>query len=137
MLKSRNLCRAVVASVIAGLLVTTMPMPRAQAALVTSEELATQRSAAADRARINELLARDEVKSQLETYGISSEEAQARINALSDEEIMQIAGKMDELPAGQSALGVIIGAILVVFIVLLITDILGLTRVFPWTRPVR
>lgn len=137
MLKSRKFCRAVIAAVIAGLFVTSMPMPRAQAALVTSEDLATQRSVAADRARINELMAREDVQRELKTYGISSDEAQARVNSLTDEEVMQVAGRLDQLPAGQSALGVIVGAAVLIFIVLLITDIVGLTKVFPWTRSVR
>ncbi len=137
MLKSRKFCRAVVAAVTAGLFVTSMPMPRAQAALVTSEELVTQRSVAADRARINELMAREDVQRELKTYGISPDEAQARVNSLTDEEVMQVAGRLDQMPAGQGALGVIIGAALIIFIVLLITDIAGLTKVFPWTRSVR
>lgn len=137
MLKSRKFCRAVVVAVIAGLFVTSMPMPRAQAALVTSEDLATQRSVAADRARINDLMAREDVQRELKTYGITAEEAQARVDSMTDEEIMQVAGRLDQLPAGQSALGVIIGAAVIIFIVLLITDIAGLTKVFPWTRSVR
>jgi hypothetical protein len=137
MLKSRKFCRAVVVAVIAGLFVTSMPMPRAQAALVTSEDLATQRSVAADRARINDLMAREDVQRELKTYGITPDEAQARVNSLTDEEVMQVAGRLDQLPAGQSALGVIVGAAVLIFIVLLITDIVGLTKVFPWTRSVR
>ena len=137
MLKSRKFCRVVVAAVTAGLFVTTLPMPRAQAALVTSEDLATQRSVSADRARLADLVAREDVQRELKTYGISPEEAQARVASLSDEEVADAAGRLDQLPAGQGALGVIIGAALLVFIVLLITDIAGLTKVFPFTRAQR
>jgi hypothetical protein len=137
MLKSRKFCRAIVAAVITGLFVTSMPMPRAQAALVTSEDLATQRSVTADRARLNDLLAREDVQRELKSYGISPDEAQARVNSLTDEEVAQVSGRLDQLPAGQSALGVIIGAALLIFIVLLITDIAGLTKVFPFTRAQR
>jgi hypothetical protein len=137
MLKSRKFCRVVVAAVTAGLFVTSMPMPRAQAALVTSEDLATHRSADADRARLNDLLAREDVQRELKSYGISPDEAQARVSSLTDEEVAQVAGRLDQLPAGQSALGVIIGAAVIIFIVLLITDIAGLTKVFPFTRAQR
>jgi hypothetical protein len=41
---------------------------------------------------------------------------------------------MDQLPAGGDAVGVLIGASLFVFIVLLITDILGFTDVFPFVK---
>jgi hypothetical protein len=137
MLKSRKFCRSIVAAVIAGLFVTSMPMPRAQAALVTSEDLATQRSATADRARLNDLMAREDIQRELKNYGISPQEAQARVDSLTDEEVSQVAGRLDQLPAGQSALGVIVGAAVLIFIVLLITDIVGLTKVFPFTRAQR
>jgi len=137
MLTSRKFSRAVVGAVIAGLFVTSMPMPRAQAALVTSEDLATQRSVAADRARLADLVAREDIQRELRNYGISPDEAKARVNSLTDEEVADAAGRLDQLPAGQSALGVIVGAALIVFIVLLITDIAGLTKVFPFTRAQR
>lgn len=137
MLKYRKFCRAIIASVIAGLFVTTMPLPRAEAALVSSEQLATQQSIASERARLRDLVSRDEVQAELKAYGISAEEAQARVASLTDEEVMQVAGRLDQLPAGQSVVGVIVGAAVLIFIVLLITDIAGLTKVFPFTRAQR
>ena len=61
------------------------------------------------------------------------EQAQARVNAMSDEEVTQLAGRIDQAPAG----GDILGLMFTVFIVLLVTDILGLTKVYPFTRSVR
>jgi len=66
--------------------------------------------------------------------GISPMEATARVDSLSDAEIMQIADKMDQLPAGGSTFGVIIGAAVIIFIVLLITDILGFTDIFAFVK---
>jgi hypothetical protein len=60
--------------------------------------------------------------------------ARARVAALTDEEAATLAGRIDQLPAGSSD---ILGILLVVFIVLLITDILGLTKIFPFTRSIR
>jgi hypothetical protein len=137
MLTSRKFFRPIVATVIAGLFVTSMPMPRAQAALVTSQDLSTQRSAAADRARINDLMAREDIQREFKNQGISPQEAQARVNSMTDQEISQVVGRLDQLPAGQSAVGAIIGAAVLIFIVLLITDIVGWTRVFPFTRAQR
>jgi hypothetical protein len=48
--------------------------------------------------------------------------------------VREIAGRLDQLPAGQSAVGAVVGAILIIFLVLLITDLLGLTNVFPFVR---
>jgi Family of unknown function (DUF6627) len=53
-----------------------------------------------DRQRIFELLNNQEVVDELQKYGISKVEAIARINSLSDEEVTEIAGKLDELPPG-------------------------------------
>jgi hypothetical protein len=55
---------------------------------------------------------------------------------LSNEEIRQIAGRLVELPAGEGAgaIGIVVGAILIIFLVLLVTDLLGLTDVFPFVK---
>ena len=60
-------------------------------------------------------------------------EARKRIAALSDEEVAAISSRIDALPAG----GEIVGALLFVFVLLLVTDILGFTKIFPFTRSVR
>ena len=48
---------------------------------------------------ILDLMNRREVVDEFEKYGISKMEATARINSLTDEEVTQIAGKLDGLPA--------------------------------------
>jgi hypothetical protein len=76
--------------------------------------------------------ARSDVVAQLEELGVSPEDAQSRVAALTDEEALLLADQIENAPAGG-----IIGAILLVFFVLLITDILGFTKVFPFTRSVK
>ena len=107
----------------------------AQATLITTEQVA--RIAAAERGdspheRLAGFLARGDVQAELERLGVSPEHAHARIVALTDEEATLLAQQVDHAPAGG-----IIGAILLVFFVLLITDILGFTKVFPFTRSVK
>ena len=58
----------------------------------------------------------------------------ARAANMTDAEVMQIAGQLEQLPAGQDALGTVLGVVIVIFLVLLVTDILGLTNVFPFVR---
>ena len=89
---------------------------------------------ATDQGRMIELLDRAEVQAQLQAYGVSVAEAKARVAALTDEEAAQLAAHIDSLPAGGVG---IISALLIVFLVLLLTDILGFTKVFPFTRPVK
>ena len=86
-----------------------------------------------ERERVAAMLERADVQSQLEALGVNPADVKARVSALSDDEAAQIAGRLDQLPAG----GNIVGAIVFVFLVLLITDILGLTKIFPFTRSVR
>jgi len=89
---------------------------------------------AGDRERIAAVLEREDVRAQLAARGVSPEQAQARVAALSDAEAADLAARIDELPAGGVG---IIGAALIVFLVLLLTDILGYTKIFPFTRPAR
>jgi hypothetical protein len=44
---------------------------------------------------------------------------------------------MDQLPAGGDGIGTIVGAAVLVFLILLITDILGFTHVFPFVKSQR
>ena len=67
--------------------------------------------------------------------GIDPLEAKDRVNSLSDAEVQTIAAKIDELPAGGSAVGALIVIIVVAFLVLLITDMLGLTNIFTFINP--
>ena len=105
-----------------------------QAALISTEQVATVASAQQDRARISAQLARPEVQAQLESLGISKSDAEARVAALTDDETSLLARNVDTLPAGGDG---IVGAILLVFLILLVTDILGFTKVFPFTRTMR
>ena len=79
-------------------------------------------------------LDRAEVREQIAALGVDPNEAAARVAALSDGQVREIAGQLDQLPAGQSAVGVVVGAILIIFLVLLVTDLLGLTNVFPFVK---
>ena len=80
------------------------------------------------------IVAREDVQTALIAQGINPLEAKARIDSLSDAEAIDLADQIEQQPAGGSALGVIVGALLIVFIVLLITDILGYTDIFPFVK---
>jgi hypothetical protein len=86
------------------------------------------------RSFVNSVLSRDEVTASIVARGIDVHEAMARIDALSDAEIIALADRMEQLPAGGSAFGTIVGAAVIVFIVLLITDIMGFTDIFPFVK---
>lgn len=109
-----------------------MPLP-AQAGMVSTDEAL----ASGARARLSALIEREDVQAKLAAYGVKAGEAKARVAALSDDEATQLASQIDQAPAGGDAAGTLIGAALIVFLVLLITDILGYTHVFPFTKSMR
>lgn len=109
----------------------------AQATMIGTEEVArahqgTSRSADDARAQLNEAFSRADVQARLEALGVDASDARERIAALTDEDAARLAGQIDKAPAGG-----IIEVILFVFLLLLLTDILGFTKVFPFTRSIR
>ena len=86
------------------------------------------------RAQVVSWLQREDVRTQMTRFGVSTDQAVDRVAALSDEEVQRLAGKIDATPVGGNG---VIGAIVFIFLVLLVTDILGLTKIFPFTRSVR
>jgi hypothetical protein len=120
------------------LLIGSLPLGVAQAALITTDRVIGERvtgdEAQHERRRVEAFLARRDVRDQMVAFGVDPDEAQARVAGLSDREIGEIAGQIDRLPAGQGVLVALVGAAVFIFIVLLITDLLGLTHVFPFVR---
>jgi hypothetical protein len=110
----------------------SLPVVPVHAAMVGTDRVIAQ-DEGLPRDRVAAFLKREDVRAQMRDLGISPAEAEARVAALSDAEIDKIAGHIDELPAGQGV-GAIIGAAVLIFIILLITDLLGLTHVFGFTK---
>lgn len=112
----------------------------AQAASISAEALSRQtlpaapeRSVAEARAQIDASLARADVAQSLAERGVELSRVQARIAALSDAEAIDLAARIDQAPAG----GDILGTLTFLFVLLLVTDILGFTKIFPFTRAIR
>lgn len=112
----------------------SMPLGVARAALVGTDQVIARSEMAAERERVAAFLEREDVRSQLVVLGVDPAEAAARVASLSDEEVAEIAGQLDQLPSGEGAVGTVVGAIVIIFLVLLVTDLLGLTNVFPFVR---
>jgi hypothetical protein len=116
------------------MLFIAIPYQPLLAAMVTTEETFNQIKAQDARDNLKTLLSRNDIKNALISQGIDPDEAKARIDSLSDSEVIEVSDKIERLPAGGGALGALIGAALIVFLVLLITDILGYTDVFPFVK---
>jgi hypothetical protein len=129
----RQLRRGVALVLAVVMFVISLPLGVANAALVSTEQVLAGGDGT-DRARVLAFLNRAEVREQIVALGVNPNEAAARVRALSDAQVREIAGQLDQLPAGQSAVGAVVGAILIIFLVLLVTDLLGLTNVFPFVN---
>ena len=109
-------------------------VPNAQAKMIGTDAVIAGQQVADQRAQVADFMAREDVKQIMTQYGVDPIEAQQRVDSLSNEELADLANSIDQLPAGGSAVGVIVGAALLVFIILLITDLVGLTHVFPFVN---
>jgi hypothetical protein len=58
---------------------------------------------------------------------------QARIDSLTDAEVHALASRLDQYPAGEGV-GTVLTVALIVFLILLVTDILGYTDIFPFVK---
>jgi hypothetical protein len=107
---------------------------QAKAEMIDTRAIVTMTKQDNDRGRVMAFLDRQDVQQTMTRQGVAPEEAKKRVAALSDDEVSRIAGAMDQLPAGGNALGTLVGAALLVFVILLITDITGLTHVFSFVN---
>lgn len=116
----------------AALMIGGQAMPL-QAAMVGTGTLLAQEQAQFDRAQLVQLLERDEVQQQLVTLGVELGDAKMRVAQMTDSEVQQLNAQMGELPAAGDALGVLV----LIFLVFVITDIIGATDIFPFIHPVK
>lgn len=125
---SRNLGLAVVGMGLMGAQIVPV-----QAAMVGTQQVVQAEQSRVDRAQLLAALEREDVRSQLEAMGVDQTMAAERVAAMTDAEIAELNQRIGELPAGGDALGVI----LVIFLVFVITDVIGATDIFPFINPVR
>ena len=110
-----------------------LPLQSVHAGLVGTDKVAVSAQSQSDRERIRSFLDREDVRNELQAQGADVNTAKARVDALTDEEVKKVAGKLDKMPAG----GDVLGILFTVFVILLVTDILGFTKVFPFTRSIK
>lgn len=102
-----------------------------QAAMLSTPDMIATEQAQYDREELKSLLSRDDVQSQLEAYGVTAAEAEQRVASMTDSEVAKLNAEIQDAPAGG-----IVGAIVLIFVVFIITDVIGATDIFPFVRPV-
>lgn len=124
-----QIVRPVSVLVSTALLSLSLYMPAAQAAMVSTDQVISTTAASAARSQLQTMLLRVDVQQALLEQGVNPQDVQARVAAMSDDEAAQLAMQIEEAPAGGSALGTLV----FVFLVLVVTDIVCLTNIFPFT----
>ena len=103
-----------------------------QAGMISTSEMQSQQQASMDRQQILTLLDRAEVQQQLIDMGVDIDAAKDRVGQLTASELSQLNAQMGELPAG----GNILGLLVLIFLVFVITDVIGATDIFPFIKSV-
>ena len=121
-------------TLILSMLLIIMPMAPLQAAIIGNETIINQAPSALTRDNMQELLGQESARQQLQAWGVSPELITARINRLTDAELARINQEADTLKAGGTN---VLGILLIIFIVFVITDVIGATNIFPFIHPVK
>lgn len=96
------------------------------AGMVDSSTLMQTQQQADARASVEAFMARDQVREQLQAWGVSEDQVQVRLAGLTDAEIQELAANIDEVPAG-AGLVEVVG---IVFVVLIVLELVGVTDIF-------
>ncbi len=106
------------------------------AQMASTEAVLEQPTTISSHEKVNQFIAREDVVKTFANMGVDPTTLEQRVALMSDDEIAAVSSQIDTLPAGGD-FGGLVGAVVFVFIVLLITDILGFTKIFGFTRSVR
>src|SRR6266516_1158837 len=118
-----SLKRTVTRALVVSLCTLGLPIPAVQAELVATDRVEATRQDG--RELLGSLFDRADVRAALERNGVSADDAKARVNALSDDEVERLAARFDSLPAAGNGFESALWLGVLVFLILLVTDILG------------
>ena len=117
------------------MLLISGPCQSAMAAMIGTESVINTDRAQNAREYLKSLLAREDVRNALVSQGIDPLEAKNRFDSLTDEEATRVADQLQALPAGGDGFfTTLLLVVLIVFLVLVITDIAGYTDIFPFVK---
>lgn len=102
------------------------------AGMVGTEQLLVAEQAQMDRVQLLATLSRADVKQQLSDMGVDPLQAVERVARMTDAEIAALSEGLGDLPAGSGVLG----AVVLIFVVFVVTDVIGATDIFPFIHPV-
>jgi len=103
---ARMLCRLLM------VLMVWSPLQLAQAGMIGTDQVVSAASQA-DRNTVTEFLGRDGVARQLQSFGVELQAAKDRVAAMSEQELSQLANRINSMPAGADDTGLVIVLLLV------------------------
>lgn len=106
----------------------------ASAGMISSDQAITQAQSHYDKAQLSNLLERADVQAKLESMGVDKNAVEKRIASLTDAEVAELNQNIETLPAGAFMVDIVALAA-AVFIILLITDAMGVTDAFTFINP--
>lgn len=115
-------------------LLMILPVLPAQAAMVGTDQIVSSASSQLQADNVRRFLAQQDAWQQLQAWGVSPSTLDARINSLSDSELARINQGIDNLHAGGTS---VLGVLVLIFVIFVITDVIGATDIFPFIHPVR
>ncbi|MEH6463141.1 MAG: PA2779 family protein [Shewanella psychromarinicola] len=104
----------------------------AYAGVVSSEQVIVQQQNIYNKQQVLEMFNSAEVQDKLVALGVSLEDAEMRIASMTDQEINQLNTQMNDMPAAAGVVGVVV----TVLVVLVVLDLVGVTDVFSFIRPI-
>ena len=119
-------------SILLSITLMSLSFTSTQAAMISNDMIINHAQHSSAKAELIQTINRSDVKQQLLNMGVKPADIESRINLMTHEEIAQLNQQIDQLPAGGSILGVL----LIIFIVFVITDVIGATDIFPFIKPV-
>jgi hypothetical protein len=112
------------------LALVSLHMAPLQAAMVDNSQLIADSQQQMTKQEVLSQLDRQDVQDKLVAMGVDIDDAKQRIAQMSEQELAQLAQDFEQMPAGSG----VIGALLVIFIVFVVTDMLGATDVFSFVH---
>ncbi len=116
-------------------LIVSTPKESVLAALIDTETIIDSSHSQKARDQLMQFIAREDIQKALIANGIDPMEAEARINTLSDEEVIRISDQIEKLPAGGGAAEFLLIMLLILILVFVILDLSGVTDVFTFIKP--
>jgi hypothetical protein len=117
-----NLLRGLMHVLLAASLLAPWIAP-ANAGVIGTEDAAAHAHSLGERERVKALVARPEIARQLQALGVPPQDAQSRVDAMTDAEVRTLAGRLDAVPAAGAMFSdwqwvmIIIGVIIIALLI--------------------